>query len=42
MSQSLIRFARSSAQQESISEALSAAAVVLSTGLLYIAVALAF
>jgi hypothetical protein len=42
MSQSLTRFARSSAQQESLAEVLTAAAAVLSTGLLYVAVALAF
>jgi hypothetical protein len=42
MSQSLIRLAQSAAGQESISEVLTAAAAVLSTGLLYIAVGLAF
>jgi hypothetical protein len=40
MTQSLIRFAQS-ARQESVSEVLTAAAAVISSGLLYVAVALA-
>ena len=42
MTQSLIRLAQSSARQENVSEILTAAAAVLSTSLLYIAVGLAF
>ena len=42
MSQSLISLVESSARQESLSEILTAAAAVLSTGLLYVAVGLAF
>ena len=42
MSQSLIRFAQASASSETISEVLTAAAAMLSGGLLYVAVALAF
>jgi hypothetical protein len=41
MSQSLIRFTQS-ASQETVSEVLTAAAAFLSTGILYVAVALAF